>query len=43
MAITGSETDIAQQTLSILLDMESGRTTFQPLKTKDEFLDKKKK
>ena len=41
--LTGSESEIAEQTVDILVDKQTGRTTFQPLKTRDEFLEKKQK
>lgn len=41
--LTGAEAEIAEQTVDILVDRESGRTTFQPLKTRDEFIEKKQK
>ena len=41
--LTGSEAEIAEQTVDILVDRETGRTTFQPFKTRDEFLEQKQK
>ena len=42
--LTGNEDEIARQTLDALdVDMETGRTTFQPLRTVDEFQAQKQK
>ena len=38
LELTGYEAEIAEETVSILVDRETGRTTFQPLKTRDEFM-----
>ena len=43
LELIDSETEIAEETMSVLMDRETGRTTFQPLKTRDEFMQKKQK
>ena len=43
LELTGAEAEIAEETIDILIDRESGRTTFQPLKTRDEFIEKRQK
>lgn len=43
LELTGSEAEIAEETISVLVDRETGRTTFQPLKTRDEFMQKRQK